>query len=82
MHSRFNTPSRSLRVLVPTALAASIAFLPGCYKRVVHADGIGAEGIEVKQSNRSNSALDRAVFGDDSPGKNRANRPAGFTPKD
>ena len=64
------------------ALAVAIVLLPGCYKRVVHADGIGADGIEVKQPNRSNSALDRAVFGDDSPGKNRANRPTGYTPKD
>lgn len=62
------------------ALACSLS-LPGCYKRVVHADGIGAEGIKVEQSNRSNSLLDRAVFGSDKPDKGK-NRPPNYTPKD
>ena len=76
-NSRTGLPFGALTLGVATLLIC----LPGCYKRVVHADGIGAEGIEIKQSNRSNSLLDKAVFGDDTPGKKASTRPSGYTPK-
>jgi hypothetical protein len=54
MHTR--TPRR----LVTIALAAtSLAALSGCYEETVSAKGVGASGIAVQDSRRSNTALDR-----------------------
>ncbi len=55
--------SRSLTV---AALLASVAFLPGCYERVVSSKGVGAR--QEADGYRSNTMLDRAY--DDLVGTN------------
>ncbi|MBX3362870.1 MAG: hypothetical protein KF912_00380 [Phycisphaeraceae bacterium] len=76
-------PRRShhlLTLFACVALCAASAASSGCYKRVVKAEGIGAEGVAVQNSNRSNSLVDRAVFGSET--KSNPRRPSGYTPRD
>jgi hypothetical protein len=40
--------------------------LAGCYERVVDARGIGTDSVNVQKPYRSDTALDRAVFPDNS----------------
>lgn len=72
---------RSRLPLAVVALSAGVLCFGGCYKRVVNAEGIGADGIQVQQPNRSNSLVDRAIFGSDKPAA-RTDRAPGYTPRD
>ncbi len=73
---------RSLRAPVCFTLGACAVLVVcgGCYKRVVKAEGIGADGMAVQPSNRSNSLVDKAIFGSDE--RTNSKRPSGYTPRD
>lgn len=70
---------QALCVLAIIALAAPFVS-GGCYKRVVAAEGIGADQMDVQAPNRSNTALDKAIFGSDT--KSNKRRPEGYRPHD
>lgn len=73
---------RHLRAPALCTLGACVVLVVcgGCYKRVVKAEGIGADGMAVQPSNRSNSLVDKALFGSDE--RTNTKRPTGYTPRD
>ncbi len=74
--------SRCRRLVWISALGACsmLACSVGCYKRVVKAEGFGADGVTVQQPNRSDTAIDRAIFGGEPKANSR--RPGGYTNRD
>lgn len=51
-------PARSARSLAPfsaLALCAGLALLPGCYRKVVSARGIAAQGVNVQEPDNPDS---------------------------
>lgn len=75
-------PRPSRRLAACLAGLSLLALIPaaGCYRRVVKAEGIGASGMAVQKEYRANSALDRAVFGDERSEQHK-DRPPGFKPR-
>lgn len=53
-------PALHVRHLIyGAALVAAMGVCGGCYERTVSAKGLGATGMTIQPSNRSNTALDR-----------------------
>ncbi len=50
--------------LVLPAIAV-LALQTGCYKKVVGAEGFGADRIPVEQSDRPDGPIDKLIFGDE-----------------
>lgn len=69
-----HTPAEHARspfhLILMFVLLLPLAAIPGCYRKVVRAEGIGTEQIDTQEGNRSNNAIDRFFYGEEERRKN------------